>query len=360
MSVRRWWGWPLVPLYWAGLRVKDALRRVAILRVRRLGWPVVSVGSLSAGGAGKTPVVMELARMLHSRGWTVDVLSRGYGRKRKDVERVNPLASDAAARYGDEPVLIARVAGVSVWVGRERFGAGMAAESSWAREQEADSSAALRNDEQIAQRNDKRGAQRDDKPKAVHLLDDGFQHRQLGRAMDVVLVTVEDLKDALLPAGNLREGLWALKRADVVVVREDERTRVEPQLRGLLRRDALLWIVRRQLRLPAGDGVRWLAFCAIARPEGFREMLDEAGYRVVETISFPDHHAFGMDDIERLMESARRIQATGFVATEKDQVKLSTPMIERLLTIGPVVFAKLEVTFLEEERVVRELEAWIR
>ena len=290
--------------------------------------------------------------MLHGRGWTVDVLSRGYGRKTKKVERVNPLASDGAARYGDEPVLIARLAGVPVWVGAERFGAGMAAECFLMGERKADSSAALRND--------MGGALRNDKQKGVHLLDDGFQHRQLGRAMDVVLVTADDLEDALLPAGNLRESFSALRRADVVVVREDERDRVEPGLRGLLRRDALLWTVRRRLCPPASDGVRWMAFCAIARPEGFRAMLDEAGYGVMEMISFPDHHAYGMDDIERLMESARRVQTAGFVATEKDQVKLSTPMIDRLLTIGPVVFARLEVTFLEEERVVRELEAGIR
>jgi tetraacyldisaccharide 4'-kinase len=395
VRARRWWAWPLVPLYWAGLRVKDGLRRVGVLRVRRLGWPVVSVGSLSAGGAGKTPVVMALAELLTARGWRVDVLSRGYGRESGEqphdnlaargdhgapgVERVDLRVADAAGRFGDEPVLIARRTGVPVWVGADRYAAGALAEGFGGREGEADSSAALRNDKGgvgdgvreadsfAALRNDKPGL-RDDELRCVHLLDDGFQHRELARAVDVLLVTTEDLEDALLPAGNLREGLWALRRADVVVVREEERERVEPILKGgrlLIRNDALIWTVRRHLRIAAtadagrAQGVRWLAFCAIARPDGFRAMLVEAGYGLVETICFADHHPYRMEDIERLMESAKRLGATGFVATEKDQVKLSVEMLQRLEAIGPVEFARLEVTFLEEERVVRELEARI-
>jgi tetraacyldisaccharide 4'-kinase len=381
VRARRWWAWPLVPLYWAGLRVKDGLRRVGVLRVRRLGWPVVSVGSLSAGGAGKTPVVMALAELLTARGWRVDVLSRGYGRESGEqphdnlaargdhgapgVERVDLRVADAAGRFGDEPVLIARRTGVPVWVGADRFAAGGLAEGFGGREREADSFAALRNDKP-ERRKDKRG-RRDDELRCVHLLDDGFQHRQLARAVDVVLVTAEDLEDVLLPAGNLREGLWALRRADVVVVREEERERVEPILKGgrlLIRNDALIWTVSRRLRIAATadagvPGVRWLAFCAIARPDGFRAMLVEAGYGLVETICFADHHAYVMEDIERLMESAKRLGATGLVATEKDQVKLTGEMLQRLESIGPVEFARLEVTFLEEECVVRELEARI-
>ena len=82
---------------------------------KRLQWPVVSVGSISAGGAGKTPVVIALAKMLRDRGWDVDVLSRGYGRTGHGVEWVAALGDSAAERYGDEPVVIARAAGVPVW-----------------------------------------------------------------------------------------------------------------------------------------------------------------------------------------------------------------------------------------------------
>ena len=128
MKARREWAWPLVPLYAAGLAVKDGLRGLGVPRTRKLRWPVVSVGSLSAGGAGKTPVVIALAELLHGRGWYVDVLSRGYGRAGSGVERVDPEAADAALRYGDEPMVIAQRTGVPVWVGAERFAAGSAAE----------------------------------------------------------------------------------------------------------------------------------------------------------------------------------------------------------------------------------------
>jgi tetraacyldisaccharide 4'-kinase len=322
-----------VPLYAAGLAVKDGLRAVGVLKVRKLKWPVVSVGSLSAGGAGKTPVVIALAELLRARGWNVDVLSRGYGRVGSGAERVDAVVEDAARRFGDEPVLIARHARVPVWVGEERFAAGAAAEAA---------------------------AQE----RIVHLLDDGFQHRQLARAVDVVVVTAEDLEDALLPAGNLREGLGALRRAEVVVVREEEWEVVEARVRGLLREGAEVWSVRRRLMLPVpaeqlSSGRRPVAFCAIARPEGFWAMLKDAGCEVAETVEFADHHAYSAGDVERLVERAKGCQATGFLTTAKDHVKLSRAMIDRLREVGPVDVMKLEAKFVDEAAVVRDLEARI-
>jgi tetraacyldisaccharide 4'-kinase len=324
-----------VPLYAAGLAAKDGLRRVGLLRTRKLQWPVVSVGSLSAGGAGKTPVVIALAELLHGRGWAVDVLSRGYGRSGRGVERVDPVADGAARRFGDEPVVIAQRAKVPVWVGGERFAAGQAAEAS--------ASVTAR---------------------GVHLLDDGFQHSKLARAVDVVLVTADDLEDALLPAGNRREGLAGLRRADVVVVREEEREHVEARVRGLMRPGALMWSVRRGLRFAddacgATAGSRPLAFCAIARPEGFRTMLEEAGCKVIATVEFDDHHGYETATVDRLVKVARDGEATGFLTTEKDAVKLSQEMLKRLRSIGPVVVVELETSFADEASVMRELEARI-
>jgi tetraacyldisaccharide 4'-kinase len=376
VNARRGWAWPLVPLYAAGLAAKDGLRAAGILRTKRLQWPVVSVGSLSAGGAGKTPVVIALAELMRERGWAVDVLSRGYGRSERGVARVDPDADGAAARFGDEPVLIAMRAGVPVWVGAERFAAGVAGEAGEAERvgamgREADSFAALRNDKQGVLRNDKQGVLRNDKQgvlrndkqKCVHLLDDGFQHRQLARAVDVVLVTEEDLQDAMLLAGNLREGLAALRRADVVVVREEERERVEPRVRELMREGAVVWSVRRELRFPDSDGAsagpRPVAFCAIARPNDFRSMLAQAGCEAVEMVAFDDHHAYEATDVERLVKVAGERGATGFLTTEKDAVKLSPRMMERMREVGPVCVVGLEAKFVDEGDVVREMEARI-
>jgi tetraacyldisaccharide 4'-kinase len=337
MSARRPWARPLVPLYAGTLRLNDGLRRGGVLRSRKLRWPVISVGSLSAGGAGKTPVVIALAKLLRDAGWTVDVLSRGYGREGRGIEKVWPRLDRAAERFGDEPVLIAQQTEVPVWVGADRFAAGERAETV--------TGSGLR---------------------GVHLLDDGFQHRQLARTIDVVLVTAEDLEDALLPAGNLRENLSALERADVVVVRESEVAAetdgVGKRVWGLLRERGQMWTVRRTLRFPAplrvfGAGLWPVAFCAIARPEGFASLLQDAGCGVVETVAFPDHHRYTMSDIERVIEVAKNVNGSGFVTTEKDAVKLSVAMRERLEKHGPLMIAALEAEFADAPTVLRALEA---
>src|SRR5579875_2333254 len=128
MSAQRRWAWPLVPVYGAAVAAGDLLRAAGFPPERQLNWPVISVGSLSVGGAGKTPVVIALANLLVERGWYVDVLSRGYGRSGSSVERVVPALEGAAHRFGDEPVLIAERTGVPVWVGANRFAAGRVAE----------------------------------------------------------------------------------------------------------------------------------------------------------------------------------------------------------------------------------------
>jgi len=316
--------WPLVPVYRAAQATKEALRG----EPKRLQWPVVSVGSLSAGGAGKTPVVIALAQMLKTRGWSVDVLSRGYGRRGTGVEFVEGTDT---RRFGDEPVLIAQRAEVPVWVGSDRYAVGSVAES-------------------IA------------KERGVHLLDDGLQHRKLARAAEVVLVTADDLDDALLPAGNLREPLHALARANFIAVREEEMDYVAPQIKQYVREGTLIWTIRRRLRFPEpllvlGAGLRPVALCAIARPEGFASMLKEAGCGIVDTIYLRDHHAYEISDIDRVLELAKQLNATGFVTTEKDAVKLTPAMRAKLEALGPVMVAALNTEFVFPERVARELEA---
>jgi tetraacyldisaccharide 4'-kinase len=100
-----------------------------------------------------------------------------------------------------------------------------------------------------------------------------------------------------------------------------------------------------------------VAFCAIARPEGFQSMLIAAGCGVVETIAFDDHHAYSMRDMERILEVARRLNATGFVTTEKDNVKLTKAMCERLETLGPLMVVGLQAEFADADAVMSALEA---
>jgi tetraacyldisaccharide 4'-kinase len=333
MSARRPWLRVLVPIYAAAVAMKDALRGAGWLRTRKLRWPVISIGSLSAGGAGKTPVVIALAKLLRESGSAVDVLSRGYGREARSIERVEPGLADAARRFGDEPVLIAEQANVPVWVGVDRFEAG-----------------------------ERAAAEAGNAQRGMHLLDDGFQHRQLARTIDIVLVTAEDLDDSLLPAGNLREGVSALQRADVVVVREDEFEVVSKSVWALVREGAQMWTVRRTLRFPAplfvfGAGLRPVAFCAIARPEGFAEMLQNAGCGVVETVAFGDHHRYVLADIEHVISVAKELSGSGFVTTEKDAVKLTLAMRARLEQVGSLMIVALEAEFADEQAVMGAIQA---
>jgi len=310
---------------------------------------VVSVGSLSAGGAGKTPVVIALAELLKQRGWHVDVLSRGYRRTGNGAELVDVSVGDPAMRFGDEPVLIAQRSGVPVWVGAERFEAGMLTEGSAASQQPTNSSVTPHND----------------KPNRVHLLDDGFQHRQLARALDIVLVTAADVEDALLPAGNLRESLSALRRADAVVLREDEYAQVSPQIAMIIRRDVPVWKIQRQISFPDVVPVLFpdvptyghIVFAAVARPANFVRMLAAAGVHALEVVPFPDHYAYTVADMEKLVKASDLAIGHGFVTTEKDAVKLSPEMRARLEQVGPLVIARLDCLFVDEDAVARELEA---
>jgi len=329
MSARRPLLLPLVPLYGAVLALKQQMFRWGWLQQHRLPNPVISVGSVSAGGAGKTPMVLMLAKTLRQRGYAVRILTRGYRRGSTLTTRVEPF--DDAAWHGDEPVLLAQQSGVPVYEGADRYEAGV-----------------------LAERNEP------SEKLVVHLLDDGFQHRQLARDVDIVLLTQADVEDALIPAGNLREPLTALGGADIVVLREDEADSLRTVVAGLSgKKTPVIWLIRRTLSLGEGGEVtlpsRPFAFCGIARPEGFTKMLAEQGYQPMDANFFADHHAYDDNDVRLLLERARRAEANGFVTTEKDAVKLTPILRERLETLGPVVVARLSVELLSEQEALSQL-----
>ena len=273
---------PLSELYGAGVRWRNGLYESGRLSVHHLRAPVVSVGSVSAGGAGKTPFLIRLGELLKERGIAFDVLSRGYGRKTKGVGLVDPAGS--AHDFGDEPLLIARRLGVPVIVGEDRYAAGLYAEG------------------QFGMR--------------AHLLDDGFQHRRLARDFDIVLVTQRDLRDELLPAGRLREPLSSLARASALVLMDDVPMEAVP-----LREGQDVWRVRRGIVAPE-TAEACFAFCGIARAENFFADLGRAGVKVTGTRAFRDHHAYTAQDVEALYLQGQQSGATAFVTTEKDAVNL--------------------------------------
>ncbi len=289
---------PLTPLYRLGLAQRE--RRLASGRepVQRLRFPVISIGNLSTGGAGKTPLAIALAHALKRRGLAVDVLSRGYGRRSTLAARVDP--NGTAEEFGDEPLLIARQAGVPVYVARQRYDAGLLAEA-----ESPDSTPAAPTPSQVAQR--------------VHILDDGFQHRQLHRDIDILLLNRADWHDRLLPAGNLRESLEAIRRAHVIAI-----PALEPELESQLRAwgwEGPVWRLNRRMEIPPIDAPV-LAFCGIARPDQFFAGLEPSALEVTARHTFRDHHRYTPRDLDRLANLARAAGATTFLTTEKDEVRL--------------------------------------
>ncbi|MGA3334561.1 MAG: tetraacyldisaccharide 4'-kinase [Terracidiphilus sp.] len=298
--------WPLVPLYRLGVALREIELRTGFKKVRRLGWPVVSIGSLSAGGAGKTPLAIALAKALAARGLHVDVLSRGYGRRSTPPLPVNP--GGTAEDFGDEPLVIAREAGVPVYVAAERYEAGLLAES----ERTAPSTF------------------------GVHLLDDGFQHRQLARDIDILLLSRCDLNDHLLPVGNLREPLHAAKRAHVIAIPAEEPD-VEDEIRAR-GWTARVWRLRRRMVIP-GINVPVAAFCGIARPGQFFQGLESAGMKLATRFAFPDHYRFTVLDLDRIAVAGRQAGASVLLTTEKDRVRMGSladalPTTLPLYTVG--------------------------
>ena len=287
--MRRPWLAPLTPIYAAGLAMREMRLKRGWETVKRLPLPVVSIGNLSTGGSGKTPLAIALAKALTERGWAVDVLSRGYGRDSSHPARVDP--EGAAEQFGDEPLLIAREAQVPVYVAAQRYEAGLLAEA----------------------------AQPEATRLAVHLLDDGFQHRQLQRDVDVLLVNRDDWHDCLLPGGNLREPLKAARRATVIAIPADDPTlAVALQSWGWR---GPVWRLERTMGVPSVAGPV-VAFCGIARPEQFFSGLEAAGLHLAARVAFADHHRYTQADIERLMATSHDKAAAGLITTEKDQVRL--------------------------------------
>lgn len=292
---------PLSAIYGAVVRARNALYDRGHLQARRLRGPVVSVGNLSAGGSGKTPFVMVLGELLKARRVNFNVLSRGYGRRTRGVLIVDPAG--LPQQFGDEPLLIARKLQVPVIVGEDRYQAGHFAELKF-------------------------GPQ-------LHLLDDGFQHRQLARDFDIVLVTPQDGTDSLLPTGRLREPLTSLTRADAVVLASGASPESFP-LKG-----KLVWRVKRGIVLQAVPP-RPVAFCAIARPQNFILQLRAANVEPAAQAFYRDHHSYAERDIRELLELKTRSEAGGFVTTEKDAVNLG-PYLSALQPLS-VVPVRMELT----------------
>lgn len=299
---------PFSAAFGAVVKARNRLYERGLFASERLQWPVISVGNISVGGSGKTPFTILLGEQLQKRKLAFDILSRGYKRKTSGVRLVDENGS--AADFGDEPLLLAERLHVPVVVCEDRVAGGRYAEQSFAHLKPA------------------HGAH------WYHLLDDGFQHRRLARDFDIVLVNPEDLEDQLLPLGRLREPLTALERADAVVV---------PESMDTARLQAFgkpIWRIQREIVLDSTQlPQRPIVVTGIARPKRFLSDLRRHSVDLVETVTYPDHHAYTSSDIEHLLRLSERHRSDGFLVTEKDAVNLR-PYLPQL---GPVLAVPLRM-----------------
>jgi tetraacyldisaccharide 4'-kinase len=283
---------PLSAVYGSVTRLRRSWYSRSSAR-RRLTRPVISVGNLVVGGSGKTPIVASLARVLLAWGEKPAILTRGYARRRH-VDGVLVVSDGTGVRCtvedsSDEPMMLARaLPSVPVLVSSNRFLAGLMAERTFRA--------------------------------TVMLLDDGFQHVQLARDVDLLVMSTSDLAERVLPTGRLREPLAAARLADAVLVYgEPEEAR---QIQNRIGVPASFTVKRDYLRPPFPPGSRVLTVAGIARPERFFAAVRHIGFDVAEEIAFRDHHWFSSDDVRRVADRARALGANHIITTEKDAVRL--------------------------------------
>lgn len=293
---------PAALLFRAAVAARGALYDAGALRPRRVAAPVISVGNLTVGGTGKTPLVIWIAERLLEIGVRPGVLLRGYGARRGRAPRlVSGAAPAALARESDEAILLAaRLPGVPVVAGRDRVRGAALAIGAGAR---------------------------------ALVLDDGFQHRALARDLDLLLLDPRfpPPQSALLPAGPFREPWGAARRAHLLLA-VDAPAMPSPNGRPVVRaerRAEALRVGGARLAPGALAGRRVALLSGIARPDAFRALVARLGATVVSEACFADHHRFRAGDSERALADARAAAADLIVTTEKDAARLPRPFIDR-------------------------------
>lgn len=311
-----------------GYKTRLCLYKSGLLKKHTLPAYVVSVGNITSGGTGKTPVAIELAKYFISNGYKVAILSRGYKAKVKKNEGVL-LVSDGEEvladydRAGDEPYLIAnKVPKALVLINKDRIEAGRAAI--------------------------KLGAN-------VLILDDGFQYLNLERDENILILDSYAPFDngSLLPLGKLRELPDSILRSTAIIISNSDRKKINDNDLSIINRYAfnkpMAKIVynlislsglntKKELSLKEARGLKVLAICGIANPESFLDTLSRHEINVLSYIAYPDHHNYEYGDIEEIITLAKKYNVEDIITTEKDAVK-----IEDLCQAAPLSFWKTNI-----------------
>ena len=334
---------PFVPLYGAGVAIRNWFFDFRLLRSKKVSVPVISVGNLSAGGSGKTPLVELLAKRLMLAGRKVAIVSRGYKRESSGTVVVSNGAVQCAeaSAAGDEPAQMAvKLTGVVVIVDERRArGAEYAIE--------------------------KFGAN-------VIILDDGFQHRSLKRDLDILVLPVEEVEEPgwMFPAGNRREPITSIKRASLIAVTRCESIEQFQKAKAVVQKWTGKPVIglttkvsafrrassRFSVDLSGIKGKTAVAFSGIGNPESFARTLNSLGMEVKEHVVFPDHHLYREGELRNLENLLVETRADYCVTTEKDVARLLSPKDEFQIFLEktPLFFVEIEQSVIAGETELTE------
>ena len=286
----------------------------------------VSIGNLTTGGTGKTPITASIANYLNQKGYKTAILSRGYGSK-LNPKNVNVISNGEKIFYnanigGDEPVWLAHNCPQSiVLTSSDRI--------------------------KIAKFAQDMGCN-------ALILDDGFQHQRLNRNINILVADSEKMfgNKKLLPCGPLRESLKNLSRANAFIIVNKTNQPTNKEIYKDLPSEILkiecnfvtdkVYEIHSNQLLDTQTNQRVLAFSAIGQPEQFYNLIKENGLELIKTISFPDHHSYSLNDIDNIIFTAQNLQIDTIITTEKDSVKIQN------LTNHPIFALKLKANFSPE------------
>lgn len=319
---------PFACLYYLITQVRNRLYEQGLKPSIQFEIPVLSVGNLAAGGTGKTPMVEYLIRRLKET-YRVATLSRGYGRKTKGIRIAGP--SDDASTLGDEPFQFYKKFGsvITVAVGEER---------------------ALTIPVILQEHSDTE----------IILMDDAFQHRQVRPGFSVLLTDYNRpfYEDFLLPAGRLRESRSGAKRADVIVVTKcpaeisnNEMTVIERAIRRYTERPVFFTGIRYVDPMPFMNTRRKITqdvilMTGIANSAPLEQHIRQH-YNLMKHISFRDHHAYSLKDLESLHAILKVSPGTSILTTEKDMVKIDVPQFQKIVAELPLFYLPIEIDFIK-------------
>ena len=328
--------YPISIVYRFLIFIRNQLFTNNLLNKKLLPCKVISVGNISVGGSGKTPMVEYLSRHFQKKGNNVGIISRGYKRKSKETLIVTDgkTKPDSWEKFGDEPYFLAHnLNNIPIIVSQSKYKAGMLLVNNFNTE--------------------------------IIILDDGFQHRSLHRDLDIVLINSKEKYEnhKLLPIGQLREPFYNINRSDLIIftksnlykpntylINKIEKMKLSYIFSKIIYDDNMITISGEKIKTNIINGENIYIISALGDSKGFEKTIKKTGAIIKGHKKFPDHHSYNTKDIQKVKKSAIESNAKFLITTEKDLVKIKNYN-------GEIPLCALKIRFIVEQK--KELESYL-